>query len=380
MVDQAQEKTEEATPRRQQKAREEGQIARSREVNTTFSLLTASGGLLVMGGYMLDGVERMMTRGLSWTRAELFDTATLVPALTSMFFQGMKTIAPLALLLLAVTLLSPMLLGGWSFTTKPMAFKFNKLDPIKGIGKIFRIRTLVELGKAVAKFLLILVVGLMVLKNSFDELMGLSSEPLISGLGHGFQIVGYGLFISIHEHDFDRLWLMCHISLWDNKQQMKMTKQEVRDDTKETEGDPLLKGKIRGQQREMAQRRMMAKVPKADVIVTNPTHYAVALRYDPETMSTPVLIAKGADFLAMQIRKIGRGVNIPQVEAPLLARALYHSTKLDQAIPESLFLAVAKVLAYVFQLRSQHRRTADKPFQMKDLPVPPDLLRPSSST
>ncbi len=379
MVDQAQEKTEEATPRRQQKAREEGQIARSREVNTTFSLLTASGGLLVMGGYMLDGVERMMTRGLSWTRAELFDTATLVPALTSMFFQGMKTIAPLALLLVAVTLLSPMLLGGWSFTTKPMAFKFNKLDPIKGIGKIFRIRTLVELGKAVAKFLLILVVGLMVLKNSFDELMGLSSEPLISGLGHGFQIVGYGfLFLSMS------MILIALVDvpyqLWDNKQQMKMTKQEVRDDTKETEGDPLLKGKIRGQQREMAQRRMMAKVPKADVIVTNPTHYAVALRYDPETMSTPVLIAKGADFLAMQIRKIGRGVNIPQVEAPLLARALYHSTKLDQAIPESLFLAVAKVLAYVFQLRSQHRRTADKPFQMKDLPVPPDLLRPSSAT
>ncbi|HED13569.1 MAG TPA: flagellar biosynthesis protein FlhB [Gammaproteobacteria bacterium] len=376
MAEQSQERTEQATPRRQQKAREEGQIARSRELNTTFSLLTASGGLLVMGSYILDGIETMMVHGLTWTRAELLDPATMITALISMFFQGMRTVTPLMLLLVVVTLLSPMLLGGWSFSSKSMAFKFDKLDPIKGLGKIFKMRTLVELGKALAKFVLILVVGLIVFKNAFNELIGLSTQPLLSGLGRGFHIVGYGfLFLSMS------MILIALVDvpyqLWDNKQEMKMTKQEVRDDTKETDGDPLLKGKIRSQQREMAQRRMMTKVPEADVIVTNPTHFAVALRYDAETMGTPVLLAKGADFMALQIRKVARDVNIPQVEAPLLARALYHSTELNQPIPESLFLAVAQVLAYVFQLRSQHRSAADSAVVMNDLPVPPELLRQS---
>lgn len=376
MADQAQDKTEEATPRRQQKAREEGQIARSKELNVTLSLLTASGGMLVLGGYMFDGIEEMLARGLSWSRADLFDTETLIPALSSMFLQGMSTILPFVLLLVVVTLLSPMLLGGWSFSTKAMAFKISKLDPLKGIGKIFKVRTLVELSKAVAKFLLILVVGLMVFNNSFEELMGLSAMPLLVGLGRGLNIVGYG-FIYLSMSMILIALVDVPYQLWDNRQEMKMTKQEVKDDNKETDGDPQLKGKIRGQQREMSQRRMMAKVPEADVIVTNPTHFAVALRYDPETMGTPVVIAKGADFLALQIRKIGHGVNIPLVEAPILARALYHSTELDRPIPEPLFLAVAQVLAYVFQLRSQHRSSGDKAFVMKDLPVPPELARQS---
>ncbi len=374
MADQTQDRTEDATPRRQQKAREEGQIVRSKELDITFSLLTASGGLLVMGGYMLGGIEQIMTRGLTWTRAELFDPATMIVALTSIFYQAMKLIAPLVLLLVLVTLLTPMLLGGLSFSTKSLAFKFDKLDPIKGIGKIFKLRALVELVKSVAKLLLIMMVAYTVFRTAIDELLGLSTEPLIAGFGHGFHLVGYGfLFLSMS------MILIALIDvpyqIWDNKEQMKMTKQEVKDDSKETEGDPQLKGKIRSQQREMAQRRMMAKVPEADVIVTNPTHFAVALRYDPKTMGTPVLIAKGADFIAMQIRKIGRGVNIPQVESPLLARALYHSTKLDQPIPEPLFLAVAQVLAYVFQLRNQHRSAADKPVVMNDLPVPSDMAR-----
>lgn len=370
----AQERTEQATPRRLRQAREKGQIARSRELNTMVLLLAGSGGLLLMGATLAEGLSHILQTSLSLDRAQVMDSGFMTRQLSSVMVHALLILTPYFLLLVVAAILAPMALGGWSFSTKSLAFNWGKLDPIKGLGKLFSPRALMELSKALVKFALVLVVATTLIVYMINSILGLSQEPTQQALAHASSILVWS-FIALSFGLIAIVLVDVPFQLWDHSKQLKMTRQEVKDDQKETDGDPQVKGRIRNVQRELAQRRMMAEVPKADVIVTNPTHFAIALRYAPESMSTPVVIAKGADLIAGQIRKLAVEAAVPMVEAPLLARALFHSTDLNQPIPAALFIAVAKVLAHVFQLRQQGTKVSAKPIPMEGLTVPEELLK-----
>ncbi len=371
-VDRGQERTESATPKRLREAQEKGQVARSRELNTMVLLLAAAGGMLFLGGSLLHGLSDLMRGSLNLTRSTAMD-ASIGP---QFFLHAVMTMlvrfAPLALIMVFAAVLAPLALGGWSFSPQALGFKWNRLDPIQGIGRIFSLRSLVELLKSLAKFVLLAVIATALMWHKVDALLGLGTEPLDVALPHLAHLLVWSLItlclglVVIAAIDVP-------FQLWDHARELKMTRQEVRDEFKETDGRPEVKAQIRRMQREMSKRRMMAEVPKADVIVTNPTHYAVALRYDQTRMRAPRVVAKGANLIAEQIRKTGAEHRVAILSAPPLARALYHSTELGREIPAGLYLAVAKVLAYVYQLRSRGAEPGAEP--MPDLEIPDDLRR-----
>lgn len=370
--DSGQERTEEATPKRLQEARDKGQIPRSRELNTMTLMLAASGGLLFLGGGIIDGLQSLLRHTLKIERTRIFDTNAIPHFFYENAMSTLMTLAPFLTLMVVAAILAPLALGGWSFSPQAMGFKFEKLDPIKGFGKIFSARGLVELLKSLAKFLILALVTALLLWHKADLFLGLGSEPLRPALQHVASLLGWSfLYLSL------ALILIAAVDvpfqLWDHARQLKMTRQEIRDEMKETDGRPEVKQQIRRMQREMAQRRMMQEIPKADVIVTNPTHFAVALRYDQNKMRAPRVVAKGADLIALNIRAKGHEHNIPILSAPPLARALFHSTELNHEIPAGLYLAVAQVLAYIFQLRSRGEQPAGEP--LVDLPIPDELRR-----
>ncbi len=372
--EEGQERTEPATPKRLREARERGQVVRSRELNTTAVLLASAGALLLLGGGMVEGLRALLRHGLAFDRARIFDNAALGVALERGALEALVTAAPLLAVTVIASLLAPMALGGWSFSTRAFSFQWDRLDPIKGLGRVFAWRGLIELVKALAKFSLVAVAAIVVIWNLSGPMLGLGNEPLERALAHAAHLVGWSflvlslamLVIAAADVPFQ---------LWDYARQLRMTRQELKDEHKETEGRPEVRSRIRGLQRELARRRMMAEVPKADVIVTNPTHYAVALRYEEGRMAAPLVIAKGRDLIAMQIRQVGAASRVPQMSAPPLARALYHSTELNRPIPAGLYLAVAQVLAYVYQLRRARSEGGAAPLPPKDLPIPAELKR-----
>jgi flagellar biosynthetic protein FlhB len=367
-----QERTEQPTPKRLNEARDKGQIARSRELNTTAVLLAGGGGMLMLSGYLMDGLRHIMTSGLSLEREQFFDAAHLVPTFWQAIYSALQTLAPLFTLLVVVALLAPMALGGLSFSAKALSFKWEKLDPIKGFARIFAWRGVMELFKAMAKFALIATVTVIYLNTHVDKLLGLGSMDIQTAIGE----VGYLLFWSFFIISTSLLLVAMidvPFQLWDHSRQLMMTRQEVRDEFKETDGRPEVKQQIRNLQREMAERRMMHEVPRADVVVTNPTHYAVALRYDQDKMRAPIVVAKGADLIAGEIRRLAKESDVPVAAAPALTRALFYSTELNDEIPAGLYLAVAQVLAYIFQLRQKTGFQASKKIELPDLPIPDDL-------
>lgn len=368
----AQERTEQATPKRLQQAREKGQIARSRELTTAVVLLTSAAGLFLIGSGMISGMLEVMRDGFQSPRADIMDPSAMLLKLEQAIASSLLYMLPFFAVVCAAALLAPMALGGWSFSTQAMAFKWDKLDPVKGMGRVFSARGLVELVKALAKFALVLAVVLTFLWFNVDAILGLGSQSVEPGLTHAGEILLWAfLFLSAS------LIVIAAVDvpfqLWDHQRQLRMTRQEIRDEFRETDGSPEMKRKVREVRMELARRRMMQDLPQADVVITNPTHYAVALRYDQSKMSAPVVIAKGKDLIAMQIRTVALSHGIPIVSAPPLARAIYHSTELQQRIPTGLFLAVAQVLAYAYQLRRKprHRRAPEKTF--RDVPIPDDL-------
>lgn len=360
------EKSEEPSEKKLREAREKGQIPRSRELTSLLMTLTAAVFLLAYGGVMLTDMADITIRGLSFERDHAFDLLKLWDLIQGMLIASLWMIMPFMLLMALIAIVSPMLLGGWAFSTQAMAPKFSKLNPIAGIKRMFSAKALLELFKALAKFTLVMAIATVFLYMVFGEVLGLAAEPLHQALGHaGTLIVQAFIFVSLS------LIVVAAIDvpfqLWDHNRQLKMTKQEVKEEYKQQEGNPEVKGRIRQLQREMARNRMMQKVPQADVIVTNPTHFAVALKYDPDSMAEPLVLAMGVDFMASQIRTIAREHNIPIVEAPPLARALYYNAEVDRPIPYDLFKAVAAILAYVFQLKTG-AKVAQTEFG--DLPIP----------
>ncbi|MEZ5542614.1 MAG: flagellar biosynthesis protein FlhB [Pseudomonadota bacterium] len=368
------ERTERASPKRIQEARERGDIPRSRDLNTVLLMLAASGGLLAFGSAMAEGLARQMTAALTRPRDSLLDPAFLQPFLGEVLVEVLTAFLPFLLLLFLVALFAPMSLGGWSFSPKALALNFGKLDPVKGLGRIFSLRAPVEALKSFAKFLVVAVVCYFLLRQRAGELFMLGSEPLEAGLQHAAHVIGWS-FVGMSSVLILIAAVDVPFQLWDHSNKLKMTKQEVKDEAKQTEGSPELKGRVRAVQRRMAQQRMMQDVPTADVVVTNPSHYAVALRYDQDKMGAPKVVASGADLIAAEIRRIAVASDVTIVEAPPLARALYFSTDIGEEIPAGLYIAVAQLLAYVYQLRAVRKTHVPAPAVPNEFPIPPELRR-----
>ncbi|MBO6278601.1 flagellar biosynthesis protein FlhB [Pseudomonas sp. FSL R10-0056] len=367
-------KTEDPTEKRKKDSREKGEIARSKELNTLAIMLAGSAGLLIFGGALAQDLMELMRYNFSLSREVLLNPDSMGAFLLHSGKIALIAVQPVLITLLIAALVGPISLGGWLFAAGSLAPKFSRMNPAAGIKRMFSAKALVELLKALAKFFIILIVALLVLKSDIDDLLRIAHEPLELAVIHSLQVVGWSA-----------LWMACGliliaavdvpVQLWESHQKLLMTKQEVRDEHKDQEGRPEVKQRIRQVQREMSQRRMMAAIPDADVIITNPTHYAVALKYDPEKGGAPMLLAKGSDFLALKIREIGTKHNILLLESPALARSIYYSTELEQEIPAGLYLAVAQVLAYVYQIRQYQAGKGKRPDPLKDLPIPADLRR-----
>ena len=369
-----QEKTEQATPKRLREAREKGQLARSRDLNSLILLLSASGGLLAFGETMMAGMVRQMQSGFMLRREVMFDSARLVQYLGQAMADALLAFLPFLALLFFAALLAPMALGGWSFSPKALVPNWGKLNPAKGIGRMFSLRAPVEGLKAFAKFAVVAIASAILLSQWAADIFMLGNEPLRAGLAHTAHIVGWS-FLAVSSVLVLIAAVDVPFQLWDHAKKMKMTKQEVKDEQKQTDGSPEIKSRIRAVQRQMAQQRMMEDVPAADVVVTNPTHYAVALRYDQEGKGAPVVVAKGADLIAGQIRKVAGENDVAIVEAPPLARALYFNTDIGQEIPAGLYVAVAQLLAYIYQLKNMQVAGQEVPAPPDDLPVPDELLK-----
>ncbi|MCV9919346.1 MULTISPECIES: flagellar biosynthesis protein FlhB [Pseudomonas] len=373
-----QDKTEEPTDKRKTQAREKGEVARSKELNTVAVTLGGAGALLAFGGYLGETLMELMRLNFSLPREVLMAEGSMAAYLLNSGKMAIWAVQPILVLLFVVAFIAPIALGGFLFSGSLLQPKFSRMNPLAGIKRMFSLNALTELLKALAKFFMILVVALVVLSNDRQALLAIANEPLEQAIIHSVQVVGWSA-----------LWMAAGLlliaaldvpfQLWQTHNKLKMTKQEVRDEYKDSEGKPEVKQRIRQLQREVSQRRMMAAVPEADVIITNPTHYAVALKYDPDNGSAaPLLLAKGTDFIALKMREIAAEHKVQILESPELARAIYYSTELEQEIPAGLYLAVAQVLAYVFQIRQYRAGKGKAPDPLKkDLPIPPDLRRDS---
>jgi flagellar biosynthetic protein FlhB len=370
------EKTEEASPKRIEKAREEGNVPRSRELATCTVLFSAGLGLLMMGEQLNQALKDTITSGLSFERALAFEPSLLLMKISGMISTLLLAFAPFALILMAVAIASPILIGGWIFSNKAYLPQFSRINPIQGLSNLISKNAAVELIKAIVKAILVAFVGYMVISNDMEPILSLSLMSVESSISQVGQIMLMG-FISIVSVLVFIAAIDVPYQLYQYANKLKMTKEEVKQESKESEGNPEIKARIRQQQREMAKRRMMSEIPKADVVITNPTHYAVAIQYQNEGMSAPIVIAKGADLVALKIREIAAEHRIVTMEAPKLARALYAHTELGQEIPEALYSAVAEVLAYVFQMRIFKKQGGFRPEVPKSLPVP-EALDPHS--
>ena len=348
--DSDQEKTEQPTEKKQRESREKGEVPRSRDLSGAMVVLAGVAALMNSGESAFLHARQIFSLGLGYSREALFTDALPGRALHAAMHEALMLFAPVAVATMLATLAAPLLLGGLNFSAQALQPKFERLDPIKGLGKIFAMRGLVELGKALLKLLFIGAVLGLLLRHWQGELQATGRGSVMAGIAQSIGLLGraalwFGSMLALIG-GIDALY-----QKFDHAKNLRMTKQEIKDEMKESEGNPEMKGRIRQVQQAQARRRMMEELPQADVVVVNPTHFAVALRYDDGRMGAPRVIAKGVDVLAQQIRLVAGSHRIPLVEAPPLARALYATTELGREIPAALYVAVAQVLAYVYQLK-----------------------------
>jgi flagellar biosynthesis protein FlhB len=354
------EKTERPTQKRLDEARKKGQIPRSQELTAAAVVLVAGAGLHLTGKSLGNGLFDLMRGGLQLSREQAMDSSTAISMFAGSAQHALLACAPVFGLTLAAALLAPMSIGGWNLSFGTLAPDFSRLSPIAGFGRMFSMRGAVELVKAFAKFGLVALIAVIFLHFKTGEMLGLGAEPTAAAIGHAITLSGHALlFLSAG------LALIAAIDvpwqLFNHIKSLRMTREEVREEMKESEGNPEIKGRIRQMQHEISKRRMMQEVPKADVVITNPTHFAVALRYDEKRMRAPVVVAKGADEVAAKIREIAGEHKVPIFEAPPLARALFRAVDLNEAVPAGLYVAVAQVLTYVYQLRAAKQSGAVPP-------------------
>ncbi|MGM0520903.1 MAG: flagellar biosynthesis protein FlhB [Pseudomonadota bacterium] len=370
--DSDEEKTEEATPRREEKAREEGQVPRSRELTTFLMLLGGVIGLWSMGMMLYDQLGMVMEQAFLFERREALETMPMLVSALDLGERTLYAILPLFLLLTVIALVAPALLGGWLISAKSLQPKISKLNPVKGLQRIFALQALIELAKALAKTVLVGGVGAAFLYFNIGKFLALMDQPVQQALANALNMAAQAAGLMV-------LTLIVVIlidvpfQLYSHAKKLRMTKEEVKREHKESEGDPQVKARIRQQQQAMARGRMMSQVPDADVIITNPSHYAVALVYQEGSMGAPRLVAKGADAVAAKIREVGEDAGVPRLEAPPLARALYHHVDLDAEIPAQLYSAVAEVMAWAYRLKHVTDQGGEVPPTPDNLPVPPEL-------
>ncbi len=370
-----QEKTEEPTAKRLEEAREKGQVPRSRELTTVLVMILSAVTLFFVGENIVADLGEVMALSFSLTRKQLFDTDAMV----NTFIQSVEIMAFDIGIFLAVTLVAalaaPALIGGWNFSGQAMAPKGERMSPLKGLKRIFGPQGLIELAKALGKFILVGAISTAILWGIRDQLLTLGRQEVevaMADLGY----LTLWVFLAITASLILIAVVDVPFQLWNHTRQLRMTKQEVKDEMKDSEGNPEVKGRIRRMQVQMSQQRMMQDIPSADVVITNPTHYAVALKYDQTNSGAPVVVAKGADLISQQIRMVAEHNEVPILSAPPLTRAVYYSTEIGDEIPSGLYIAVAQVLAFVFQLRRYRKQGGNKPhLNTEDLPIPDDLRR-----
>ncbi len=367
-----QEKTEEPTSKRKEESRRDGEVARSKEL-TTAALLIASGfALLVFGGWMAGKALELFAYNFSLTRFDVTSHDAMFTHFSGSVWRALWVIMPFLIVLFFVGAISQTIIGGWNFTGKALMPKFSKMNPISGIKRIFSKNSLVEFVKSVAKVALVAGVSFVIIWGLRAEFAGLGAMPLEPAIAKGSYLIIWA-FLAISSSLIVVVLIDVPWQLHQHNEKLKMTLQEVKDEFKNTEGKPEVKSRIRRMQMEMAQRRMMSDVPDADVVITNPTHYAVALKYDELGNSAPTLLAKGSDHIASKIREIADHYEIPVLQLPPLTRAIYFSTEIGDEIPQPLYMAVAQVLAYVFQIKQHKAGKAKKPSKLSDVEVPADL-------
>lgn len=368
----SQEKTEEPTERRREDAREKGQIVRSKELSTMVLIL---GGVLTMyglGGYLADNLYSIFYKGFSLSRDYAFDPQLLLQHVYKLSIRGVVTVLPFLGIILFVAVLAPALVGGFNFSFESINFKWDRLDLINGLKKMFSWKSAIEFIKAILKFGLVVLFSFVIFNNKIALVFALDRESINVAVYNSLEILLYtGLILSFSLIIITILDVP--FQMWDHARQLRMTKQEIRDDMKETEGRPEVKRKIREKQRELRRRRMMSKVPTASVVITNPTHFAVAIKYDELNMRAPVVVAKGADLIAEMIKKVAKANKVPFVSAPPLARSLYYHVELDEEIPAGLYVAVAKILAYVYELELYNEGQGKVPTQPDEWSIPKEL-------
>ncbi len=372
MSSSTQDKTLPATEQRLKKAREEGNIARSKDVG---NLAVLGGGAAVLMALLPTGFERLLNGlrlQLRFDQQTLAHPTLLVERLHTAVGEWLVLALPLGLLVLAIALATTFASGSWALSSKPLVPDLTRLSPISGMGRLFSKQQLVETLKLVCMTAIVGVVGWQFLSSHMQAFGSLLMQPLEGGLGQlgQWMMAGVGLLLMV-------VTLFALVDFPVQKvlyaQRLKMSFEEVRREHKENEGDPHMKGRRRQRQRELAQRNSIAAVPRADLVVMNPTHYAVAIQYDDATMGAPRVIAKGADLIAMKIRDVAREHQVPVLQSPMLARALYAHTEIDGEVPSALYTAVAQVLAYVYQLKAALAGRGAMPGEMPVPQVPPEL-------
>ena len=364
-------KTEEPSERRLEQAREKGQVPQSRELSTFLVLITASAIMWGLGDYFTMKFAHVVRHALTPDLKIMKETNLLLPRLAEITGDAFFIFLPLILALFVVALLPPLLLNSWVFSTQALIPDIKKINPITGIGRMFSLHSLVELVKAILKTILLGGVAVLMVWLYIDELFQLSVMPL-----HTAMSIAGGILLKCFVALVSTLLLVVSLDvpfqIWQHFDKLKMTKDEVKQEYKEMMGNPEIKGRIRSLQMQAARRRMMNAVPEADVVVTNPTHFAVAMNYK-EGMVAPKVVAKGKGNIAAKIKEIAAEHSVPTLEAPPLARSLYKFADLDKELPTKLYAAVAEVLAYVYRLSTWKKEGGSYPLPPKDLPIPKEI-------
>ncbi len=375
MAEDTHEKTEDPTGKKLEDARKKGQIARSRELSTALVLIASAIMFLMMGGWIAESVYKITQRMFILSRDETYDITHMFAAWGEAISAMGGPVVAFMLVTMFAGIYGSIAIGGYNFTWESVKPKGSKMNPLNGMKRIFGINGLVELIKSIAKFFVIAGMALIALLYFQDEALHLDMELYPRNLFHAFDMIEWAFLL-----------LVCGMipitiidipyQIYKHNKEMKMTKQEVKDERKNAEGDPMVKGRIRRLQYQAAAKRMMQEVPKADVVVTNPTHYSVAIKYEDSGNRAPIVVAKGTDELAMHIRKIATANDVPLIPSPMLARAIYYSTEVDDEVPNGLFMAVAQVLAHVYQLKAYRAGKGQRPKPLeRNLPIPEELRR-----
>lgn len=372
--EEGQEKTEEPTQRKLEQAYEKGQVPRSRDLVSVVMLVMGGISLIAFCENLYQVVAATFETCFNFDRNMIFSAPAMMQVLLKVCYDVGRTLLPLLAFLAFVTIAASLANGGLHLSSHPLKFNIEKLNPLSGLKRMFSVQSLVELIKSILKVALVGLTAWSVVRSQFEDYMKLTYEPINRAMTHGISMVGWA-FVWLSLSLILVVAIDVPYQLWSFRKQLRMTKQEIKQEYKDSEGKPEIKSKQRQRAREIAFAGMMAEVPKADVVITNPTHFAVALKYDPSKSGAPRLVAKGADLIAEQIKTVARANNVVILTAPPLARSIYYHTKLFKEIPAGLYVAVAQVLAYVFHLKRYKQGAGPNPGSPPEVDVPPELRR-----